>query len=225
MICLNNICKIYKSGNCETKALDQVSLKIEDGEYVAIMGASGSGKSTLLNIIGCMDILTSGEYNLDEIKVHNMKMIQLHSVRKEKISFVFQHFALMKHCSVYENVELPLLAKNMRRSERKQIILEKLEMLGISELKEKLPIHISGGQQQRVALARALASNNGIILADEPTGALDKKNGDDLMEIFKQINDAGKTIIIVTHDEKVARKTKRIITLSDGKIVEDIKNE
>lgn len=221
MIQVENLIKVYNGESCETKALENVSFKIDDGEFISIMGSSGSGKSTLLNILGCMDTLTEGKYYLDGLEIHSLKMSKLHKIRKEKISFVFQHFALMKHYTVYENVEMPLLAKNVKLSKRKEIIMHNLKILGIEGLVNKLPIHISGGQQQRVAIARALASGNSIILADEPTGALDKKNGNELMEVFKEINNTGKTIIVVTHDENVAAKTKRKIVLSDGKVIKD----
>jgi putative ABC transport system ATP-binding protein len=224
MIKIKNLVKVYKGETYETRALDGIDLTIEDGEFVAVMGPSGSGKSTLLNVIGCMDTLTEGEYYLDDYEIHSLKLKELHKVRREKISFVFQHFALMNNFSVYENVEVPLLAKNVNKSHRKKIVYEKLKMLDIDNLANKLPTQISGGQQQRVAIARALASDNDIILADEPTGALDRKTGQDLMNMLTDINASGKTVIVVTHDDKVASATKRIINIVDGRITRDERN-
>ena len=221
MIRLENITKIYNEKVDDTKALDDVSLKIEDGEFVAVMGASGSGKSTLLKIIGCMDTPTAGKYFLDDTEVTAASRSQVHKLRKEKIGYVFQHFALMDYYTAYENIELPLLAANVKRKERKRIILKQMEHLGILSERNKLPGKMSGGQQQRVAIARALVTNADIILADEPTGALDQKTGREVLELLKEINKSGKTVIIVTHDEGIAKVTDSIITISDGKIVGD----
>ena len=224
MIRLENITKIYNEKVDDTKALDDVSLKIEDGEFVAVMGASGSGKSTLLKIIGCMDSPTSGKYFLDDTEVTAASRSQVHKLRKEKIGYVFQHFALMDYYTAYENIELPLLAANVKRKERKRIILKQMEHLGILSERNKLPGKMSGGQQ-RVAIARALVTNADIILADEPTGALDQKTGHEVLELLKEINKSGKTVIIVTHDEGIAKMTDRIITISDGRIVGDSKEK
>ena len=213
MIRLENITKIYNEKVDDTKALDDVSLKIEDGEFISVMGASGSGKSTLLKIIGCMDTPTAGKYFLDDTEVTAASRSQVHKLRKEKIGYVFQHFALMDYYTAYENIELPLLAANVKRKERKRIILKQMEHLGI----------LSERQQQRVAIARALVTNADIILADEPTGALDQKTGHEVLELLKEINKSGKTVIIVTHDEGIAKMTDRIITISDGRIVGDSK--
>ena len=172
MIELKDVCKTYKYGKEETKALDNINLTIKDGEFVAVIGNSGSGKSTLLNVIGCMDLMDSGSYILNGQEISGIKIYKLHKARKESISFVFQNFALLNHYTVFENVEVPLLAKKVRKSERKRIVKEKLELMGIYDLKSKLPTKISGGQQQRCAIARALASDNNIILADEPTGGV-----------------------------------------------------
>ena len=212
MIRLENITKIYNEKVDDTKALDDVSLKIEDGEFVSVMGASGSGKSTLLKIIGCMDSPTSGKYYLDDTEVTAASRSQVHKLRKEKIGYVFQHFALMDYYTAYENIELPLLAANVKRKERKRIILKQMEHLGILSERNKLPGKMSGGQQQRVAIARALVTDADIILADEPTGALDQKTGHEVLELLKEINKSGKTVIIVTHDEGIAKMTDRIIT-------------
>ena len=218
-----NIMKIYNEKVDDTKALDDVSLKIEDGEFISVMGASGSGKSTLLKIIGCMDTPTAGKYFLDDTEVTAASRSQVHKLRKEKIGYVFQHFALMDYYTAYENIELPLLAANVKRKERKRIILKQMEHLGILSERNKLPGKMSGGQQQRVAIARALVTNADIILADEPTGALDQKTGHEVLELLKEINKSGKTVIIVTHDEGIAKMTDRIITISDGRIVGDSK--
>ena len=223
MIKLTDVTKIYGTEENGTKALDNVSLTINDGEMIAIMGTSGSGKSTLINLLGGMDILTSGTYLYNGTDVGNMKLSELHKFRKNNISFVFQHFALMNHYTVFENVEVPLRAKRIKRARRKEIVMEKLKMLGIEELAKKLPVQISGGQQQRCAIARALAADNQLILADEPTGALDSKTGKEIMDIFTDIKHLGKTVIIVTHDNKIADRCERIVRIEDGKIVKDEK--
>lgn len=218
MIELKDVCKTYKYGKEETKALDNIKLTIKDGEFVAVIGNSGSGKSTLLNVIGCMDLMDSGSYILNGQEISGIKINKLHKVRKESISFVFQNFALLNHYTVFENVEVPLLAKKVRKSERKRIVKEKLELMGIYDLKSKLPTKISGGQQQRCAIARALASDNNIILADEPTGALDSKTGEEIMNVLKELNGMGKTVIIVTHNMDIAKQTDRILEMEDGRI-------
>lgn len=218
MIELKDVCKTYKYGKEETKALDNINLTIKDGEFVAVIGNSGSGKSTLLNVIGCMDLMDSGSYILNGQEISGIKINKLHKVRKESISFVFQNFALLNHYTVFENVEVPLLAKKVKKSERKRIVKEKLELMGIYDLKSKLPTKISGGQQQRCAIARALASDNNIILADEPTGALDSKTGEEIMNVLKELNGMGKTVIIVTHNMDIAKQTDRILEMEDGRI-------
>ncbi len=216
MIQLNDVQKIYNSDGVQTKALAGITMNIEQGDYVAIMGTSGSGKTTLLNILGGMDSLTAGEYFFEGEAIHNKKREELDLFRRNKVSFVFQHFALMKYYTVYENVEMPLLAKGMGRAERKKKIRGVLEEVGIAELAHKKVTHISGGQQQRCAIARALASENPLILADEPTGALDKKTGEEIMKIFGRLHELGRTIVLITHDESVAAHAKRIMYLSDG---------
>ncbi len=223
MIILKNITKIYDVKIEDRKALDNICPEIKDGELVAIMGASGSGKSTLLNIIGGMDNATQGSLYVDDIEVSSLKKSELHTFRKNNIGFVFQHFALMDYYTAYENIELPLLANNIKRKDRKRIVNEQLKNLGIMEQKNKLPKKMSGGQQQRVAIARALVTNANIILADEPTGALDQKTGQEVLNLIKDINKMGKTVIIVTHDAKIAQQTNRIINISDGKIISDEK--
>ena len=223
MIRLENVSKIYDASVDERKALENVFLEIQDGEFVSIMGPSGSGKSTLLNILGCMDTATEGKYYVDDVEVTGLKKSDIHKFRKKNIGFVFQHFALMDYYTAYENIELPLLANNVKRSKKKRIINRQLKYLGIEAERNKLPGKMSGGQQQRVAIARALVTNADIILADEPTGALDQKTGREVMRLLKEINAAGKTVIIVTHDANIAAMTDRVITISDGKIVGETK--
>ena len=223
MIRLENVSKIYDASVDEREALENVFLEIQDGEFVSIMGPSGSGKSTLLNILGCMDTATEGKYYVDDVEVTGLKKSDIHKFRKKNIGFVFQHFALMDYYTAYENIELPLLANNVKRSKRKRIINRQLKYLGIEAERNKLPGKMSGGQQQRVAIARALVTNADIILADEPTGALDQKTGREVMRLLKEINAAGKTVIIVTHDANIAAMTDRVITISDGKIVGETK--
>lgn len=218
MIKLENISKKYKFSDTETNALAEVSLEINSGEFVAIMGASGSGKSTLLNIIGCMDTATSGNYYLNGKDVFKLKPKELCRIRNEKITFVFQNFALLEKYTAYENIELPLVNRKVSAKERKKKVSEVARQLGIENQLHKLPKQMSGGQQQRVALARALVSGADIILADEPTGALDHNTGIELMNMLKDLNEKGKTIIIVTHDPTVAEYAERIITISDGRV-------
>ena len=220
MIRLENITKIYNEKVDDTKALDDVSLKIEDGEFVAVMGASGSGKSTLLKIIGCMDTPTAGKYFLDNTEVTVASRSQVHKLRKEKIGYVFQHFALMDYYTAYENIELPLLAANVKRKERKRIILKQMEHLGILSERNKLPGKMSGGQQQRLCIARALAVQPEVLLMDEPTSALDpistSKIEDLVMELKKDY-----TIVMVTHNmQQAARISDKTAFFLLGKMIE-----
>jgi len=218
IIDLRNINKIYNEKKAGTIALKNINLKIERGDFVAIMGSSGSGKSTLLNIIGCMDIPTEGEYYLDDRLVTKLSNKELSRIRNLKLSFIFQNFALMKNYNVYDNVELPLIYRNISNKEKKNKVITYLRKLGIEDKIKSKPMELSGGQQQRVAIARALVSNADIILADEPTGALDSKSGKDLMELITDINKQGKTIVIVTHDEKIASYCNKRIIIEDGNI-------
>ena len=218
MIRLENVIKIYGEDYEKKIALNNICLEIKDGEFVAVTGPSGSGKSTLLNIIGCMDIPTKGRYYLDDTDITLKTKSQIEDIRKEKIGFVFQHFALMDYYTAYENIELPLIIKNIKRSERKRSVNEQLKLLGIEEVKDHIPSKMSGGQRQRVAIARALVSGCNILLADEPTGALDQATGREVMELLKEINKRGTTVIIVTHDINIANQTERIIEICDGKI-------
>ena len=218
MIRLENVIKIYGEDYEKKIALNNICLEIKDGEFVAVTGPSGSGKSTLLNIIGCMDIPTKGRYYLDDTDITLKTKSQIEDIRKEKIGFVFQHFALMDYYTAYENIELPLIIKNIKRSERKRLVNEQLKLLGIEEVKDHIPSKMSGGQRQRVAIARALVSGCNILLADEPTGALDQATGREVIELLKEINKRGTTVIIVTHDINIANQTERIIEICDGKI-------
>lgn len=221
LIKLNDIVKIYGKNDTEVKALAGVHLEVGTGELLSVMGASGSGKSTLLNILGAMDSPTGGEYTFydeEKIKVNELKNNQLHEFRKNHISFVFQQFALMKHYTVYENVEMPLRILGLSRKEKTERIFQAFDELGITDLAKKKPAQISGGQQQRCAIARALVKNSKLILADEPTGALDRKNSEEIMKIFMELRKKGKTIIIATHDSTIAKMTDRIINIEDGKL-------
>ena len=218
MIRLENISKEYKVDKQKIRVLNNINLEIKDNEFIAIMGASGSGKTTLLNIIGCMDKASYGTYYLDDRLVSSLNDNELSDIRTKKITFVFQNFALMDKYTAYENIELPLVAKKVKKKERKQKILEVAKQLGIENQLNKLPAQMSGGQQQRIAIARSLVSGANIILADEPTGALDNKNGIELMKILKELNELGKTIVLVTHDVEIAKNAKKIIYIKDGRI-------
>jgi len=221
MIEIKGVSKTYKSAFYEVNALQNVDLHIKKGEVLAIMGSSGSGKTTLLNMIGLIDNFDSGEISINGNKVNKKNK---EKIRRENISFVFQHFALIETDTVYENIELPMIAMHIRRSVRKATIKELLKRLGIENLSDQLPNEISGGQKQRVAIARALASKTPIILADEPTGALDVNNSKEVMNILRELSNEGKTIIIVTHDIEVAKKADRIVKIEDGKIIGEENN-
>lgn len=221
MIDLKDICMDYGMGEAKTRVLDHIGLHIEQGEITAIMGPSGSGKTTLLNILGAMDVPTEGTYQFRDCDVSGYGSKQLNEFRKNNIAFVFQKFELIQGYTVRENVELPMRAKNIKKKERKEKADEILEQLGIGHLKRKFPGHISGGEQQRCAIARAMASDNDLILADEPTGSLDQSTGQEIMKLLKAMNQKGKTVLVVTHDEHIANMTDRIIRLEDGRIVSD----
>lgn len=222
MIRLVNAKKVYKGDGtgAAAVALDGISMEIENGEFVAVMGKSGSGKTTLLNVLGCLDKLTEGKYYLDDVDISSLGMFRLDKVRKEKISFIFQNYELMDNYTVYENIELPLLAHKVSSRERRKKVNAIMEQLGIRELGKKYPGQISGGEQQRTAIARALVADNEYILADEPTGALDEENSRELMNILKDIHETGKTIIMVTHDKDIAEYADRIIEIADGRITD-----
>ena len=213
---LKNIGKIYGKGEASTEALRGIELKIEKGDFWAIIGPSGSGKSTLLNILGCIDVPTSGEYFLNGQLVNKFTNSQLSAARNETISFIFQYFALLNEYTVYENIMLPLNCRKISVREKKQLVNYYMKRLGIEGLSKKKPTQISGGQQQRVAIARALVTKPDIILADEPTGALDRKTGEEVMKILHEINAEGKTIVVVTHDMEVAKAAKKQFYIEDG---------
>ena len=221
---LKEITKEYRNDDVVTPALNEINLEINNGEFLAVMGTSGSGKTTLLNIIGCMDIPTGGTYRFNGEDITNAKESKLSSIRGSQIAFVFQHFALINNYSVIENVEVPLMKQSMPKTEKRKKAIAALNAVGISELAKKLPTHISGGQKQRVAIARAIACGADVILADEPTGALDSKTGKEIIQLFSELNDLGKTIILITHDKQIASYAKRIITIQDGRITNDEKN-
>ena len=222
VITLKTVHKIYRTGEIEVHALRGVSLDVRRGEFVAVMGPSGSGKSTMMNIIGCLDRLTSGTYILDGVDVSTMSKNDLADTRNAKIGFVFQAFNLIPRTSALANVELPMVYAGVSPSERHVRARQALESVGLGEKEHSFPNQLSGGQQQRVALARAIASNPAIILADEPTGALDSKTAEEIMRMFQQLNrESGITIVLVTHEADVALHAKRLVRFKDGHIQED----
>lgn len=222
LISLNNIFKVYHVGGEEVRALDGVDLEINENEYLAIMGPSGSGKSTLMNMVGCLDTPTSGVYEFEGEMVQNMDDSQLASIRNRKIGFVFQTFNLLPKATAQHNVEIPLIYANIRKEERISMASVALQSVGLSDRIYHKPNELSGGQRQRVAIARALVNNPSIILADEPTGNLDSKSGNEIMEILDILHKKGNTIILVTHENVLAKHAQRVIRLFDGKITEDI---
>lgn len=222
MIDLENIYKIYSDGDSEIRALDGINLHIDEGEFVSIIGQSGSGKSTAMNIIGCLDVPTSGSYHLNGEDVGKMGEYELSHIRSRTIGFVFQQYNLIPKLSVFENVELPLIYKRMDPKERKERVEKALAKVGLSDRIKKYPAQLSGGQQQRVSIARALAGDPKLILADEPTGALDSKTGIEVLEFIKQLNqEDGTTIILITHDHSIAHQANRMVRIQDGKILSD----
>ena len=225
MIKVTDLSKVFRTEEIETTALNGVSFEIKDGEFVAIMGPSGCGKSTLLNILGLLDNPSGGSYKLLGSEVGQLKEKERTKFRKGNIGFVFQSFNLSDELDVYENVELPLRYLNISSSERKQKVTEILKRMGISHRAKHFPQQLSGGQQQRVAIARAVVSSPKLILADEPTGNLDSKNGKEVMDLLAELNAEGTTIVMVTHSQKDAAVAQRVINLFDGQIVGDVKNE
>ena len=225
MIKITDLVKVYRTEEVETTALNKLSLEVKKGEFVSIMGASGCGKSTLLNIIGLLDAPNDGSYLFDGTEVAKFNEKQRAELRKANIGFVFQNFNLIDELTVFENVELPLIYNGVKSSERKQRVIEILERVGIAHREKHFPLQLSGGQQQRVAVARALVTNPKLILADEPTGNLDSKSGNDVMELLTELHAGGATIVMVTHSSYDAQFSSRIITLKDGEIISEKVNE
>lgn len=225
LIKVQDMCKIYNPGENEVRALDHVNLEIERGEFVAIIGHSGSGKSTLMNMLGCLDVPTSGSYYLDGRDVSAMNDNQLSEIRNQEIGFIFQGFNLIANLTALENVELPLIYRGIGRSERHKLAKEALIRVGLEKRMDHKPSEMSGGQQQRVAIARAIAAEPPVILADEPTGNLDSASTSEIMEILKGLHEAGRSVILITHDNDIADQAKRVVRILDGRIVEDYYNE
>lgn len=221
MISLQHIYKSYKQGILEVPVLHDINLEINNGEFVSIMGPSGSGKSTLMNMLGCLDRPESGKYLLDGKDIGKMNDNQLATIRNQKIGFIFQNFNLLTKLSALENVELPLLYSGVPVKERRKRALEGLNKVGLKERAGHLPTQLSGGQQQRVAIARALVGNPAILLADEPTGALDSKTSKEILQVMKELNELGHTIILITHDLAIAKQAKRMVSIQDGQLQEN----
>lgn len=221
IIKIKNMTKMYELGGEMVMALQSVSLDIHKGDFISIIGPSGSGKSTFMNMIGCLDRPDSGEYLIDSEDVGEMKSSQLATIRNEKIGFIFQNFNLIPKLTAVENVELPLIYRGMKTGERREIALSALKKVGLVDRANHLPTQLSGGQQQRVAIARALAGSPPILLADEPTGALDSKTSKEILEIMNLLNEQGHTIILITHDLEVAKNANRIVRIHDGQLYED----
>lgn len=220
MITFQDICKVYHIGGDEVRALDHADLQIDKGEFVSVIGPSGSGKSTLMNIIGCLDVADSGLYILDGQPIEQYSERELAHIRNHKIGFVFQGFNLLSKMTAEENVELPLIYQGVPYSERKQRVQEALERVGLSRRRKHKPTELSGGQQQRVAIARAIVTKPSLLLADEPTGNLDSRTGDEIMALFHELHGLGNTIVLITHDDKVAQQANRRIHILDGHVRE-----
>ena len=222
LIQLRNVYKIYGEGlESEVRALDGVSLEIERGEFVAIVGQSGSGKSTMMNVLGCLDIPTRGDYFLDGVDVRELTDKELSHIRNKQIGFIFQQYNLIQTLNVLENVELPLIYQGIGAERRRELAQEALEKVGLANREKHKPSEMSGGQQQRVAIARAIATHPPIIMADEPTGALDSHTGREVLAFLQQLNKDGSTVILITHDNGIAATARRCVRLADGKIVDD----
>tara|TARA_Y100000022_G_scaffold122338_1_gene105881 strand:+ start:542 stop:1219 length:678 start_codon:yes stop_codon:yes gene_type:complete len=225
MIEIEELNKSYPIGNSSLHVLKGIDLKINEGELVAIMGSSGSGKSTLLNIIGMLDNYDSGSYKLDNVPIKDLDETKAAKYRNKFLGFVFQSFNLINYKTALENIALPLYYQGISRNERQKVAIEYLKKVGLADWAEHLPSELSGGQKQRIAIARALASQPKVLLADEPTGALDSTTSEEVMDLIKQINNEGKTILVVTHEQDIANMCKRIITLKDGIIMTDMKTK
>ncbi len=220
MIDMRKIRKVYSTGRIEVEALRGVDLVVGENEFVAIMGPSGSGKSTLMNLMGCLDTPTSGEYFLDGEKVESLGSNELAEIRNKKVGFVFQNFNLLPYATAFENVEVPLIFGGVPTKKRKQRAVELLERVGLGDRADHKPTELSGGEMQRVAIARALANSPRLILADEPTGNLDSGSGAEIIKLFVELGEQGHTIIVITHDKEIARRTHRIIKLKDGMVAD-----
>ena len=220
MIQLKDVCKFYQVGDDRVRALDHATLHISPKEFVSIIGPSGSGKSTLMNIIGCLDVADAGQYLLDGLPIETYSENELAKVRNQKIGFVFQQFNLIPKLTAEENVELPLIYQKVKKAERQVRVKEALERVGLAQRAKHLPTELSGGQQQRVAIARAIVTNPKLILADEPTGALDSKTTKEIMDLFHELHEQGNTIVLITHDNDIAKQAARIIHILDGQISE-----
>lgn len=220
MIDIKDLCKVYMVGDEKVRALDHATLHIYPKEFVSIIGPSGSGKSTLMNIIGCLDVADAGSYHLDGLPIESYSENQLAKIRNEKIGFVFQSFNLIPKLTAEENVELPLIYQGLPKPERAERVREALERVGLTKRAKHLPTELSGGQQQRVAIARAIATRPKLILADEPTGALDSRTGQEIIDIFHELHAQGNTIVLITHDPNVAKQAARSIHILDGRISE-----
>ena len=225
LIDIKDVYKIYNPGENEVRALDGVSLTIDRGEFIAIVGQSGSGKSTLMNMLGLLDICTSGSYILNGVDVSTMSDDELSAIRNEEIGFIFQGFNLIPSLTAQANVELPLVYRGVKAAQRKELSTNALKRVGLEKRMHHLPNQMSGGQQQRVAIARAVAAKPPVILADEPTGNLDTASGKEVMRILHELHEEGRTVILITHDNGIADEAQRVIRIQDGKIIEDYKNE
>jgi len=223
LVDVQDICKVYNPGENEVRALDHVSVQIQEKEFVAIIGQSGSGKSTLMNMLGCLDVPTSGTYMLHGKDVSNMTDDELSDIRNQEIGFIFQGFNLIQNLTALENVELPLIYRGVSKKERVELSKEALKKVGLENRMDHKPSEMSGGQQQRVAIARAIAQAPPIILADEPTGNLDSGSSKEIMGILKELHEEGRTVIIITHDNEIAAQAKRVIKIMDGRIESDTK--
>ena len=221
LIEFDDVCKYYQMGDTTVKAVDHISMQIHKGEFVAIVGQSGSGKSTCMNIIGCLDVPTSGTYRLNGRDVGSMSKNELAEIRNELLGFIFQQYNLIPKLTVRENVELPLLYAGVGAEERRRRAEESLERVGLADKRKNLPSQLSGGQQQRVSIARALAGKPSVILADEPTGALDSRTGREVLGFLQKLNAEGDTVVLITHDNSIAVRAKRIVRLQDGRILYD----
>ncbi len=225
LIEIKDVYKIYNPGENEVHALDGVSLSIDRGEFIAIVGQSGSGKSTLMNMLGLLDVCTSGSYLLDGIDVSTMTDDELSGIRNQEIGFIFQGFNLIPSLTAQANVELPLVYRGIKAPKRRELSTEALKRVGLEKRMNHLPNQMSGGQQQRVAIARAVAAKPPVILADEPTGNLDTSSGKEVMRILHELHEEGRTVILITHDNGIADEAQRVIRIQDGKIIEDYRNE